>query len=176
LVAEYLSKLEDVLLLEEGNERRTRLNLELGAEDQKWLDGYSEVETAPVNLLKEGKDVAENFRRQCYALGLVDEQGEPIHFERQEAQAFVTNEVDAASEKSEYAKFPFLLPNPAATSNIRHNNQEDILEWQLSSDCLNDLRYDDDDPISLYSAFLTGTPPVRNKPEANAQIQSEAAP
>jgi hypothetical protein len=115
------------------------------------------------------------LRRQCYALGLIDEQGEPIDFESPAPQTIDVDEVDAGRETSEYVKFPLLLPNPAATSNICYNNQENILEWQASSGCITDMSYDDDDSISLYSASLTGVAPLRNESEANEQIQSTAA-
>lgn len=126
LVAEYLSKLGDVeilreryewhleekITLEEEEERRKRVNRELAEEDQVWLANYSELKTALEKELDEAEEEAERLRQHCFSLGFLDEDGEPLDFERQERQTFVADEVDAGSEISDFVKFPLLLPQP----------------------------------------------------------------
>jgi hypothetical protein len=126
LVTKYLSKLGDVeifrervdwhrdekLTLEEEKETKERVQLKLAEADQEWLDNYVEAELALLGQLKEAEREAERLRAQCFSLGLVDEDGEPLDFEEQERQKFIADEVDAGTEKSDFVKFPLLLPVP----------------------------------------------------------------
>lgn len=131
LVAEYLSKLGDVdllrerldwhadhkLALEERKELRARFGMTLEVECQIWFDGYFEKEIALKKELKEAEDAAENLGMKCYDAGLVDEEGNPIDFGRQDHQDVLSDEEDTRSQKSdEFVKFPILLPNPAAAA------------------------------------------------------------
>lgn len=126
LVAEYLSKLGDVeifrerlewhseekLTLEAEKDRRGRVELKLPEPDQKWLDSYSAAEQTLQKQLEEAEEVSDRLRMQCYALGLIDEEGDPLDFERQERQTFIADEIDAGAEISDFVRFPLLLPYP----------------------------------------------------------------
>jgi len=160
LVVEYLSKIGDVeifrerlewhseekLTLEAEIERRERVGLKLPEPDQKWLDNYSEAEKALYERLEEAEDERERLRIRCYSLGLVDENGEPLDFEKQERQTFVADELDAGTEKSDFLKFPLLLPYPGNKESLLpdpsplpdNHEEEDIQEKQNPSDRIND--------------------------------------
>jgi hypothetical protein len=160
LVAEYLSKIGDIeifrerldwhteekLTLEDEKERRERVDRKLVEADQKWLDNYSEAKAALFKELKEAEDDAEKLRMRCYSLGLVDEEGEPLDFERQERQTFTAEEIDAGTEKSDFVKFPLLLPIPgnkdfplpAPNPQPDDKKEEDIHKKQNPSDRIND--------------------------------------
>jgi hypothetical protein len=121
-VAEYLSKLGDLDLLQERLDEfldekeslevekasRLRFGLGLDPEDQDWLDNSHTVEddiNDKINLLQ--KDL-ESKKQECLTLGLVDEEGEPTNFQRREQLSF-RGEVDPQNQKSEYVKYPLLL-------------------------------------------------------------------
>jgi hypothetical protein len=124
-VEQYLSKLGDVeiyrerlewhaeekLTLEEEKSRRERVGMKLAEADLNWLANYADVEAALESQLEDAEEEAERLRRECYDLGLVDEDGEALDLERQERQVFV-DDVDAGIEQSDFVKFPVLLPPP----------------------------------------------------------------
>jgi hypothetical protein len=126
MVSEYLSKIGDIEILEERYDwheeekstleqekaTRQRVNLLLAERDQEWLDNYPNTIDLLLKQLEEAKEEARQMRAQCYARGLVDEEGNPTDFETQERQNFI-EDVDAGSETSEYVKFPLLMHNPA---------------------------------------------------------------
>jgi hypothetical protein len=121
-VTEYLSKLGDLDLLQERLDEhldekeslevekasRLRFGLALDTEDQDWLDASHTIEDnliEKINLLQ--KDL-ESKKQECFAMGLVDEDGEATNFQRQEQFSF-RGEVDPQNQKSEYVKYPLLL-------------------------------------------------------------------
>ncbi|KAE9367983.1 hypothetical protein N431DRAFT_429251 [Stipitochalara longipes BDJ] len=142
LVAEYLSKLGDVeifherlewhieekLNLDEEKATKKRVNRTLADADQGWLDNYADAETDLKKRLQEAEEEAEKLRMKCYSLGLIDEDGEPLDFERQERQTFVADEVDAGTEKSDFVKFPILLPVPGNKEIPEHLPPTDVNE------------------------------------------------
>jgi len=123
LVAKYLSKLGDVDILQERfdwrveekfqlegeRESRALVNLELPLASQTWLDNYEIEEEELLKQLDKAEEEAEQLKQECLMQGLVDEDGNPTDFERQERETF-SRDVDAGSEKSEFVKFPNLLP------------------------------------------------------------------
>jgi hypothetical protein len=160
LVDAYLSKIGDVqifrerlewhseekLTLEEEKETKEHVNLKLAEADQKWLDNYAEAEIALIKQFEEAQEEAENLRIQCYSLGLVDEDGEPLDFERQERQTFIEDGVDAGTEKSDFVKFPLLLQNPGNKEaqlpdpiilQAENDKEENIHETQDPNDRIN---------------------------------------
>lgn len=126
LIVEYLSKIgerdicqerlewhfEEKLTLEEERERRGRVNLKLAEADEKWLDNYSETEATMIKQLEEAEREVERLRIQCHSLGLVDEEGDPLDFERLERHTFAADELEVGIETSGFVKFPLLLSNP----------------------------------------------------------------
>ncbi|KAE9367994.1 hypothetical protein N431DRAFT_429255 [Stipitochalara longipes BDJ] len=130
-VARYLSKmgdldllqerLDDLLdekrLLEEEQKKRLKFGLVLDGEDQQWLDhAHSQEEAllAQIRILEKDLDV---MKQDCLARGLVDEDGEPVEFQIQEQRTFDNEEdLDPFGQKSEYVKYPLLLPTPGAKS------------------------------------------------------------
>ena len=125
LVSQYLSKLGDVDIfrerldwhieekesLEYEKDSRQRVGLDLASDDQEWLDNYENAISALQTHITEAEIEAEKLKQLCLARGLVDEAGRPTDFEKQERQTFA-GDVDAGSERSEYVKFPLLLPQP----------------------------------------------------------------
>lgn len=125
LVEEYLSKLGDIDIfrerhekhleekeaLEEDRETRRRVNLTLTAEDEAWLEQSDDLENEILRDLQQARAEAEELRKKCQALGLLDENGDPKDFQTQEQEAFA-GDVDAKGQTSEYVKFPTLLPQP----------------------------------------------------------------
>jgi hypothetical protein len=160
LVNAYLSKIGDVeifrerlewhseekLTLLEEKETKEHVNLKLAEADQKWLDNYAEAEIALIKQFEEAQEEAEHLRMQCYSLGLVNEDGEPLDFERQERQTFIEDDVDAGTEKSDFVKFPRLLQNPGNKEAQlpdpiipqADNDKENIHETQDPNDRIND--------------------------------------
>ncbi|KAH8745333.1 hypothetical protein F5882DRAFT_423286, partial [Hyaloscypha sp. PMI_1271] len=128
LVANYLSKLGDVDIFRERHERlleekeglegdretRRGVNLTLAPEDEAWLEQSDQLEDEILKDLQEAQTEAEELRKKCLAAGLLDEDGEPKDFQTQEQDAFA-EDVDAKGRKSEYLKFPTLLPQPGST-------------------------------------------------------------
>jgi hypothetical protein len=158
LVAEYYSKIGDVkifserlewhieekLSLEDEKQTKERVNTKLADLDQKWLDNYPEAEAALRKELEKAEAEAEELHLRCYALGLIDEEGDPLDLERQERQTFVADEVDAGGEKSDFVKFPLLLPYPGNKkiqlqdqTPIPDDEEEDIHERINPSDRIN---------------------------------------
>jgi hypothetical protein len=126
-VAEYLSKLGDVDIfrerlerhqeekaaLEADKETRQRVNRSLTAEDEAWLGHTEELENDILKDLLQAEADAEELKKKCLSAGLLDESGEPKDFQTQEQEAFAGDaDVDAKGQKSEYLKFPKLLPQP----------------------------------------------------------------
>jgi hypothetical protein len=125
LVTEYLSRLGDVDIFRERHERhleekealesdretRRRVNLTLSPEDEAWLQESDYLENEVLRDLQKAQTEAEELRKKCLTAGLLDENGEPKDFQTQEQEAFA-EDVDANGEKSEYVKFPTLLPQP----------------------------------------------------------------
>ncbi|PMD28420.1 hypothetical protein NA56DRAFT_13656 [Hyaloscypha hepaticicola] len=156
--------------LEKVKEHRARVGMKIEEAYQIWLDGC-ERETALNKELKEAEDEAENLRMKCFADRLVDEEGLPINFEKQEHQDELSDEEDTRSQKSDE------LPNPAADSSIRFNNRGNTHEWQLWQEpkhCFNDP-YDDEDSISLHGARFTGASMLINKPEVKKHNHTSGA-
>jgi hypothetical protein len=125
LVAEYFSKLGDVDIFRERLERhqeerealeaeretRQRVNLSLAPENQAWLGQADELQNEMLKDLVEAEADAEELKRKCLVAGLLDENGEPKDFQTQEQEAFAGDvDVDAKGQKSDYVKFPNLLP------------------------------------------------------------------
>jgi hypothetical protein len=126
-VAEYLSKLGDVDIFRERLERhqeerealkadketRQRVNLSLTTEDEAWLEQAEELENYVLKDLLQAEADVEELKKKCLSAGLLDGNGEPKDFQTQEQEAFAGDtDVDAKGQKSEYLKFPNLLPQP----------------------------------------------------------------
>jgi hypothetical protein len=128
MVEEYLSKLGDIDIFRERHERhleekealereretRQRVKLTLTPEDEAWLEQSDELENEILKDLHGARAEAEQLRKKCQAAGLLDENGEPKDFQTQEQEAFA-GDVDAKGQKSEYVKFPTLLPQPGTS-------------------------------------------------------------
>lgn len=130
LVSEFLSKLGDLDILRERldyhieekfaleyeKDSRRGVGLNLAPEDQEYLDNYEDLEANLMKDIDAAAAEAEKLKRLCFEQGLVDEDGNPADFEKQERQTFVQEapEVDAGSERSEFVKYPVLLPRPGS--------------------------------------------------------------
>ena len=128
LVSQYLSKqgdldllqerLEDLLgdkrELEEQRETRRKMGMILDPDSQLWLENAPSDEDdlrRRIQILQ--KDV-EMMKQDCLSKGLIDEDGEPIDFETQEQRSFDNEEeMSPLDQKSEYVKYPLLLPLPS---------------------------------------------------------------
>ena len=122
MVVEYLSKLGDLDLLQERLDEhldekeslelekasRLRFGYALDPDDQDWLDTSHTVEDELIEKIKLLQKDLESSKQECFANGLVDEDGEPTNFERREQFTF-RGEVDAQNQNSEYVKYPLLL-------------------------------------------------------------------
>ena len=102
--------------MEYEKEARLRVSRDLAPDDQEWLDNYDDLER---NLLKEtnkAKSEAGRLKQLFLEQGLMDEDGNPTDFKKQERQAFIKEapEVDAGTERSRFVKFPVLLPRPGS--------------------------------------------------------------
>ncbi|CZR53410.1 uncharacterized protein PAC_03288 [Phialocephala subalpina] len=135
-VYQYLSKLGDLnnlnerldwhedekANLEDEKETRMRVGLRLPAEGQKWLDNYSTLENDLIQQIEKANDEAEALRKQCFAEGLVDEDGEPTDFETRERLTFINDKrLDAGNSKSEFVNFPMILPQPSGKQEEFHD-------------------------------------------------------
>jgi hypothetical protein len=132
LVAKYLSRVGDVeilkerldehleerYILEEEKELRQGLGHDLAEPAQKWLDSYSNTETLLMNQLEEAELEVANLRANCFSRGLVDEEGNPTDFESQEQRYFV-NDFSTEKERSEYVKYPLLIPRPLSRVQLK---------------------------------------------------------
>jgi hypothetical protein len=125
LVSKFLSKMGDVDILEErltylveekyslDSEKQTRQLVEqdLAPDDQEILDNYDDAYVKLARQIEEARNQAETLKQECLKEGLVDANGNPADFEKLERQTFM-GDVEAGSEKSEYVKFPALIPRP----------------------------------------------------------------
>jgi hypothetical protein len=130
LVSKFLSQLGDVDILKERldyhieekfsleyeKEARLRVGRDLAQDDQEWLDNYDDMERNLLTEINEAKSEAEKLKQLCLEQGLVDEDGNPTDFEKQERQTFIEEapEVDPGIERSQFVKFPVLLPRPGS--------------------------------------------------------------
>ena len=126
LVNEYLSKLGDVEILqerleshfdekenlEEERSKRQRVGLKLAESDQEWLDDFEEVHAEIGAQLEVELKVAEELRQKAFAMGLLNEHGEPRSFEEREQLTFQV-ELNEGYGHSGYVQFPALLPPPS---------------------------------------------------------------
>ncbi|KAN0095171.1 hypothetical protein V8E51_015882 [Hyaloscypha variabilis] len=131
VVARYLSKMGDLDLLqerlddlldekrglEEEQKKRLKFGLVLDGEDQQWLEhAHIHEEELLVQIRALEKDV-EVMKQDCLARGLVDTDGEPLEFQIQEQRTFDAEEdLNPLGQKSEYVKYPLLLPTPGKKS------------------------------------------------------------
>jgi hypothetical protein len=125
LVTKYLSRMGDLDLLlerrvelveekealEEKKESRLRFGLTLDPDDLDWLETSQSVEEDLIEKIKQMEKELEDMKRTCIDQGLVDEDGEPTSFQNRELVSF-KGEVDPQDHKSEYVKYPLLLPPP----------------------------------------------------------------
>ncbi|PMD40891.1 hypothetical protein L207DRAFT_347061 [Hyaloscypha variabilis F] len=163
-IAEYLSKIGDVeilrerldwhveekLALEEEKETKERVDRKIAEPDQEWLDNYAEAEAALIKQLQEAEYEAERLRALCDSLGLLDENGEPLDLERQERQNFIADEVDAGGEKSDFVKYPLLLPMPG-TKGVQLADvlpTPEVVDIEKDTAEANDERIDPNDRIN----------------------------
>jgi hypothetical protein len=127
LVSRYLSRMGDLDLLqerfddlldekrglEEQRERRRQLGLTLDPEDQQWLENAQGAEddlSEKIRMLQKDLEV---MKQDCLSRGLVDEDGEPTDFPIREQHSFDGEEdMNPRDQKSEYVKYPLLLPYP----------------------------------------------------------------
>jgi hypothetical protein len=127
LVSRYLSRMGDLDLLqerfedlldekrglEEQRERRRQLGLTLDPEDQQWLENAQSAEddlSEKIRILHKDLEV---MKLDCLSRGLVDEDGEPTDFPIREQHSFDDEEdMNPRDQKSEYVKYPLLLPYP----------------------------------------------------------------
>jgi hypothetical protein len=138
LVAEYLSKLGDVDILQERlairreekyeleNEKESRLRVGLGLaiDEQALLDDYDASDAELLRKIEAAEEEAEKLRKQCFSYGLIDDDGNATSFESWEKQNFShETDVSAGSETSEFTKFPALLPR-YGTTDIRIEDPE----------------------------------------------------
>ncbi|KAI9640510.1 hypothetical protein NHQ30_011256 [Ciborinia camelliae] len=159
LVANYLSKLGDLDLLKEDiqdameekielenqKEARKAYNLTLEPEDQSWLDDFENMMTALYKDLHQTKTEVAELRAGCDAEGLLDSDGEPKDLQNLEEAQFEHEEgLNANGNKSEYVKFPLLIPFPGAiaegheihdqSSDLYHRSDASngrVNEWML---------------------------------------------
>jgi hypothetical protein len=132
LVEKYLSRVGDVEILKERldehleeryilaeeKELRQKLGHDLAEPAQKWLDNYSNTETLLMNQLEEAELEVANLRQNCFSRGLVDEEGNPTDLESQE-QRYFANDVSTEKERSEYVKYPLLIPRPGSRVQLK---------------------------------------------------------
>jgi hypothetical protein len=127
LVSRYLSRMGDLDLLkerfddlldekrglEEQRERRRQLGLTLDPEDQQWLENAQSAKddlSEKIRMLQKDLEV---MKLDCLSRGLVDEDGEPTDFPIREQHSFDDEEdMNPRDQKSEYVKYPLLLPYP----------------------------------------------------------------
>jgi hypothetical protein len=127
LVSRYLSKLGDLDILqerlvdhldekrclEEERDRRSRFGLSLDPEDSQWLDNALNGQEDLTDKIRTLQEDLEVMKANCLDQGLVDQDGEPISFQRREQQSFDGEaDVDPRGHISEYVRFPILLPHP----------------------------------------------------------------
>jgi hypothetical protein len=133
LVTKYLSRVGDVEILKERldehleeryileDEKAVRqgLGYDLAEPAQKWLDNYSITETLLMNQLEEAELEAANLRQNCFSRGLVDQEGNPTDLESQE-QRYFADDVGPEKERSEYVKYPILIPRPGSRLQLKY--------------------------------------------------------
>ncbi|KAH8591811.1 hypothetical protein B0O99DRAFT_744249 [Bisporella sp. PMI_857] len=125
LVSTYLSKLGDIdilqerlaekieerLILEDGKESKQLVGLDLGVDDQAWLNDSEFNETKLRKQIAETEKEADILKEECIMKGLMDADGNPTSFQTQEKYA-LPQDLDAGSEASDYVKYPLLLSKP----------------------------------------------------------------
>jgi hypothetical protein len=100
--------------LEKEQEAQLRFGLALDPTDQ---DRLGEVEILRDKLAQEikllDKDI-ESTRLECFSMGLIDEDLEPIEFFQKQEQAAFRHEwdLDPEDQISDFIKYPLLLPGP----------------------------------------------------------------
>ncbi len=127
LVSQYLSKLGDLDLLrerlddllddkralEEQRETRRKIGMILDPESLLWLENAQSDEDDLRRKIQTLQKDVEMMKQDCLSKGLIDEDGEPIEFETQEQRSFDNEEeMNPLDQKSEYVKYPLLLPLP----------------------------------------------------------------
>ena len=127
LVTQYLSGLGDLDLLQERHaelleereileeEKTYRLSFgrTLDPDDQNWLETSHSAENELLQRIRHMEKHVEEMKIVCLSIGLVDEDGEPTSFQTQEQVSFNgEKDVDPREHKSEYVKYPLLLPQP----------------------------------------------------------------
>jgi hypothetical protein len=127
LVSQYLSKQGDLDLLrerlddlrddkrtlEEQRETRRRIGMTLDPESQRWLENAQSAENELRRNIRALQKDLEMMKQDCLSKGLIDEDGEPTGFETREQRSFNDEEeMSPLDQKSEYVKYPLLLPHP----------------------------------------------------------------
>jgi hypothetical protein len=113
LVERRVDFVEEKEALEEERESRLRFGLTLDPDDQDWLEASQGTEEELTEKIRQMEKELEDMKRTCIAQGLVGEDGEPTSFQSQELVSFKGEEdVDPQDHKSEYVKYPILLPPP----------------------------------------------------------------
>ncbi|RFU31074.1 hypothetical protein B7463_g5258, partial [Scytalidium lignicola] len=160
LVSKYYSKLGDLDILrerldenrderdelEEGRNIRNRFGLTLAAEDSDFLDKFPALEKSLLEQIAKAEANAEKLKRKCLDRGLIDEDDEETDFATQELRSFNNdNDLDSVSEKSEFVKFPHLLPDPNRQVHFEDNTlpeeeKGDLRVHEINSWLLRQLR------------------------------------
>jgi hypothetical protein len=111
LLERRVELVEEKEALEEEKESRLRFGLTLEQDDLDWLEASHNQEEDLTDQIEQMEKELEDMKRTCIAQGLVDEDGEPTSFQNRELVTF-KGEVDPQDHKSEYVKYPLLLPPP----------------------------------------------------------------
>jgi hypothetical protein len=159
LVAEFLKKMGQVDILyerlsdnidekedlEDEKEVRLRVGLSLHPDDQAFLDRFDQIEAELLGDIEIAQEEADKLQKQCLDYGLVDNKGNITKLRSQEAQIFRQEEeegVTSGSERSEFTKFPDLLPKHGTigvyikdpdpeTDEVVYNTDDRINHWLL---------------------------------------------
>jgi hypothetical protein len=93
------------------------VEMELEIDDQERLNGFDKMEDKLRNDILDARVETDRLKQLCFEQGLVDEKGNPTDFEKQERTTFSSEapDLDAGLERSEFVKFPVLLPGPGST-------------------------------------------------------------
>jgi hypothetical protein len=133
-VAEYLSKLRDKGLLSERidelvsekaaleveRDARLRIGFTLDPDDEVFLEEVDTVLDGLAEKLEHLEREEADMRQECFAWGLVFEDGEPTSFQYQEQLAFNHEEdmrLNTNDHASDYIKYPLLLRHPGVGFN-----------------------------------------------------------
>jgi hypothetical protein len=127
LVSQYLSKLGDLDILrerlddlrddkralEDQRETRRKIGMTLDPESQLRLENAQSDEDELRRRIQTLQKELEMMEQDCLSKGLIDEDGEPTDFETREERSFNDEEeMSPLDQKSEYVKYPLLLPLP----------------------------------------------------------------